>query len=70
MRRLSRVKRAEVRRTAHRTLVTTKRSSLEFVDDRGHRSAAQISFFAIMALLSFVYAAANVVVFGAAFASE
>ena len=46
--------RADVRRTAHRTLPTTKRASLEFVDDRGHRSAAQISFFAILSFIPLV----------------
>ena len=37
-----------------RTLVTTKRACLEFVDDRGHRSAAQISFFAILSFIPLV----------------
>jgi membrane protein len=48
------VTRATVRRTAERTLVTTKRAALEFVDDRGHRSAAQISFFAILSFIPLV----------------
>ncbi|MBA3745988.1 MAG: YihY/virulence factor BrkB family protein [Solirubrobacterales bacterium] len=43
-----------VRRIAARTLVTTKRASLEFVEDRGHRSAAQISFFAILSFIPLV----------------
>ncbi|MEY2516342.1 MAG: rane protein [bacterium] len=46
--------RANVRRTADRTLVTFKRAALEFVDDRGHRSAAQISFFAILSFIPLV----------------
>jgi membrane protein len=48
------VTRLDVRRTAHRTLVTSKRAALEFVDDRGHRSAAQISFFAILSFIPLV----------------
>ena len=48
------VTRANVRRTARRTLVTSKRAALEFVDDRGHRSAAQISFFAILSFIPLV----------------
>jgi len=40
-----------VRRIADRALLTTWRSILEFIDDRGHRDAAQIAFFA---MLSFV----------------
>jgi len=39
------------RRLIERTLLTTWRACVEFVDDRGHRDAAQIAFFAI---LSFV----------------
>lgn len=37
-----------------RTVVTTKRASLEFVDDRGHRSAAQIAFFAILSFIPLI----------------
>jgi membrane protein len=37
-----------VRRLVLRTLITTKRASVEFVDDRGHRDAAQIAFFAVL----------------------
>ena len=37
-----------LRRVANRTLLTTWRALLEFVDDRGHRDAAQIAFFAIL----------------------
>ncbi len=37
-----------------RTVRTTKRASLEFVEDRGHRSAAQISFFAILSFIPLV----------------
>src|SRR3954452_11650930 len=40
-----------VRRLLDRTLLTTWRAILEFFDDRGHRDAAQIAFFA---MLSFV----------------
>ncbi len=36
---------------AHRLLLTTWRATVEFVEDRGHRDAAQIGFFAV---LSFV----------------
>ena len=46
--------RARARRFAERTLVTTRRAVLEFVDDRGHRSAAQISFFAILSFIPLV----------------
>jgi YihY family inner membrane protein len=48
------VTRARARQLAERTLVTTRRSVLEFVDDRGHRSAAQISFFAILSFIPLV----------------
>src|SRR3954447_931792 len=40
-----------VRRMLDRALLTTWRAILEFIDDRGHRDAAQIAFFAV---LSFV----------------
>jgi membrane protein len=48
-----------VRRLDHRPLVaravrTTRRACLEFVEDRGHRSAAQISFFAILSFIPLV----------------
>lgn len=46
--------RARARQLAERTLVTTRRAALEFVDDRGHRSAAQISFFAILSFIPLV----------------
>ena len=36
------------RALARRTLVTTRRAVLEFVDDRGHRDAAQIAFFGVL----------------------
>ena len=42
------------RPVAERTLVATRRAALEFVDDRGHRSAAQISFFAILSFIPLV----------------
>ena len=48
------VTRARARQLAERTLVTTRRATLEFVDDRGHRSAAQISFFAILSFIPLV----------------
>jgi membrane protein len=48
------VTRADVRRIARRALVTFKRAALEFVEDRGHRSAAQISFFAILSFIPLV----------------
>ncbi len=48
------VTRADVRRTARRSLVTAKRATLEFVEDRGHRSAAQISFFAVLSFIPLV----------------
>ena len=54
-----------VRRNLERALVTLKRACLEFVDDRGHRDAAQIAFFAV---LSFVpLAMLLVAAFGLAF---
>ena len=46
--------RPDLRRLAGRTLVATRRAALEFVDDRGHRSAAQISFFAILSFIPLV----------------
>ncbi len=46
--------RARARQLAERTLVTTRRAALEFVEDRGHRSAAQISFFAILSFIPLV----------------
>jgi membrane protein len=45
------VRAGPIRRFADRALLTTWRACVEFVDDRGHRSAAEIGFFA---LLSFV----------------
>jgi membrane protein len=39
---------ARLRRLLVRTLVVTKRACLEFVEDRGHRDAAQIAFFAVL----------------------
>jgi membrane protein len=35
----------------HRTLLTTWRALREFVEDRGHRDAAQISFFAVLSAI-------------------
>jgi membrane protein len=48
------VTRARARQLAARTLLTTRRAALEFVDDRGHRSAAQMSFFAILSFIPLV----------------
>ena len=45
---------ARARQLAERTLITSRRAVLEFVDDRGHRSAAQISFFAILSFIPLV----------------
>ena len=45
---------ARARRLAKRALDTTRRAALEFVEDRGHRSAAQISFFAILSFIPLV----------------
>ena len=36
------------RRLMRKTLVVSKRAVLEFIDDRGHRDAAQIAFFAVL----------------------
>jgi membrane protein len=38
-------------RLLDRVLLTTARAVLEFVDDRGHRDAAQISFFAVLSAI-------------------
>ncbi len=51
---MARVRRPDLRRLAARTSDTTKRACLEFVEDRGHRSAAQISFFAILSFIPLV----------------
>ncbi|HEV2776613.1 MAG TPA: YihY/virulence factor BrkB family protein, partial [Solirubrobacteraceae bacterium] len=48
------MRRARARQFAERTLVITKRAALEFVDDRGHRSAAQMSFFAILSFIPLI----------------
>jgi membrane protein len=48
------VTRARARQFAVRALVTTRRATLEFVEDRGHRSAAQMSFFAILSFIPLV----------------
>ena len=45
---------AHLRRLAQRSIIATRRAALEFVDDRGHRSAAQISFFAILSFVPLV----------------
>ena len=46
--------RARLRRLSNRAVVATRRAAHEFVDDRGHRSAAQISFFAILSFIPLV----------------
>jgi membrane protein len=43
-----------VRQLADRTLVTTRRAVLEFIEDRGHPSAAQMSFFAILSFIPLI----------------
>jgi membrane protein len=48
------VTRARARQFAARTLVTTRRAAVEFVEDRGHRSAAQMSFFAILSFIPLI----------------
>jgi membrane protein len=48
------VTRARARQLAERTLVTSRRAVLEFVEDRGHRSAAQMSFFAILSFIPLI----------------
>lgn len=42
------------RAVAGRTLVATRCAAREFVEDRGHRSAAQIAFFAILSFIPLV----------------
>ena len=39
---------ALLRRLLRKTVAVTKRAVLEFIDDRGHRDAAQIAFFAVL----------------------
>ncbi|MBW3608626.1 MAG: YihY/virulence factor BrkB family protein [Actinobacteria bacterium] len=46
--------RARARQLAERTIVATRRAAIEFVEDRGHRSAAQMSFFAILSFIPLV----------------
>jgi len=48
------VPRRRIRHVVQRTLVATRRAAVEFVEDRGHRSAAQISFFAILSFIPLV----------------
>ena len=50
---------------AKRVVVVTRRAVVEFVEDRGHRSAAQISFFAILSFIPLVLLLAGA--FGLAF---
>ena len=46
--------RPRLRALARRTVIATRRAALEFVDDRGHRSAAQISYFAILSFIPLI----------------
>jgi len=46
--------RLAIQHAAERTRAVTRRAVLEFVDDRGHRAAAQISFFAILSFIPLV----------------
>ncbi len=48
------MKRRRLRSLVTRAAVVTRRAVVEFVDDRGHRSAAQISFFAILSFIPLV----------------
>ena len=48
------MQRPVLRRLGRRTVATTRRAVLEFAEDRGHRSAAQISFFAILSFIPLV----------------
>ena len=48
------MRRPHLRRLTKRALAATRSAALEFVDDRGHRSAAQISFFAILSFIPLV----------------
>jgi membrane protein len=48
------VRRPDLPPLAARLVDTTRRACLEFVEDRGHRSAAQISFFAILSFIPLV----------------
>jgi len=54
-----------IRHVMQRTLVATRRSVVEFVEDRGHRSAAQMSFFAILSFIPLMLLLAGA--FGLAF---
>jgi hypothetical protein len=60
------------RRIVHRVLLALRRACVEFVDDRGHRDAAQIAFFAALSFVPlsiFAYGVSLVLVFGAEYAS-
>ncbi len=48
------MKRRRVRNLMTRAVVVTRRAVDEFVEDRGHRSAAQIAFFAILSFIPLV----------------
>ncbi|MEA2191129.1 MAG: rane protein [Solirubrobacteraceae bacterium] len=48
------MRRPEPRALGRQVALVTRRAVLEFVDDRGHRSAAQISFFAILSFIPLV----------------
>ncbi|HVL31762.1 MAG TPA: YihY/virulence factor BrkB family protein [Solirubrobacteraceae bacterium] len=48
------MKRRRVRNFLARIVVATRRAVEEFIDDRGHRSAAQIAFFAVLSFIPLV----------------
>ena len=48
------MRRLRLRPIVERVVLVTRRAVLEFVEDRGHRSAAQISFFAILSFIPLV----------------
>ena len=48
------MKRRRVRSFLARIVVATRRAVEEFIDDRGHRSAAQIAFFAVLSFIPLV----------------
>lgn len=43
--------RPQIRHTARRTVTVARRATVEFVEDRGHRSAAQVAFFAVLSFI-------------------
>jgi len=62
------VRRPRLRRTGRRIAVVTRAAVLEFVDDRGHRAAAQIGFFAVLSFIPLVLLLAGA--FGLVFDDE